>query len=325
VRLGLVGAGEVARLHAEAASNLPGVTIAAVCDPRPVADRFGVRAFSDHRAMFEAGGLDGVIVTAPHTLHAPITVDAARHGLHVLVEKPMATTVNDCLLMQDACSRYGVRLAVGHVVHFLPALRQAREIIASGNIGSPVMIAERRTARYDPATRPGWFFDPALAGGGIVMNVGIHSIDKAQWLAASPAVQVLGYVVQKPELQVETEALALLRLANDVRVSLSLAGTGLPFHDETEVVCTEGALTLSRTNGLWIHREHDSRQLSAASEADLTIAFRDQLADFVAACNDDREPEVGGDYGRSVVQTAVGIYTSARLDERVAVGELARA
>ncbi|WP_433017575.1 Gfo/Idh/MocA family protein [Kribbella sp. CA-294648] len=327
-RLGLVGAGGVALLHAEAAAAQPEVEVTAVCDPRfeaagELAARTGALAFNDHLVMFESCELDGIVVTAPHTLHASITVDAARHGLHVLVEKPMATSISDCLMMIDACTQYGVRLGVGHVIHFLPAVAKARRLLIAGELGKPLTMTERRTAHYSPESRPAWFFDPALAGGGIVMNVGIHCIDKAQWLGAAPATRVLGHVVRKPALAVETEALALLQLQNGLRVSLSLAGTGLPFHDETEIVCEQGALRLSRRDGLWIYRDSEGTQLLRAAEAEIGTAFADQLADFVEACREDRDPAVGGGYGQSVVATALAIYESSELGDQVAVPHVA--
>lgn len=319
-RVGLVGAGAVARLHAEAAASLPEVEIVAACDPRlEVAGELAGLAFRDHLAMFESCKLDAVVVTAPHSLHAPITVDAARHGLHVLVEKPMATSVKDCLLMIETCKQYGVRLGVGHVIHFLPGVARARQLLTEGQLGTPLTIAERRAAHYAPGSRPAWFFDRELAGGGIVMNVGIHSIDKAHWLGGAAATRVFGHVVQKPSYTVETEALALLQLANGVRASVSLAGTGLPFQDETEIVCADGALRLSRRDGLWIYRGSEEVQLLVANESEIGSAFRDQLADFVEACREDREPAIDGEYGRSVVATALAIYESSELGEQIAV------
>jgi len=323
-RLGLVGAGGVALLHADAVALLPDIEVTAVCDPRfeaavELAARTGALAFNDHTVMFDSADLDAVVVTAPHALHASITVAAARHGLHVLVEKPMATSVSDCLRMIDACTQYGVQLGVGHVIHFLPGVVEARRLLLAGELGAPLMITERRTAHYSPGSRPAWFFDPELAGGGIVMNVGIHSIDKAQWLGDAPATRVLAHTVRKPSLAVETEAVALLQLQNGVRVSLSLVGTGLPFQDETEIVCEQGALRLSRRDGLWVYRNSEGTRLLPAAEAEIGTAFAEQLADFVAACRENRAPGVDGDYGRSVIATALAIYESAGSAELVAV------
>ncbi|MCW3814372.1 Gfo/Idh/MocA family oxidoreductase [Micromonospora sp. DR5-3] len=316
-RVGVVGAGSVAALHLDAAAGLPEVEVAAVCDVRlPAAEQlaagFGARAYADHTAMFAAGGLDGVLVTAPHSLHAPITVDAAAAGLHVLVEKPMATTLEDGQRMIDACATHGVRLAVGHVLHFLPTVREAWRILRSGSLGRPVVITERRTARYERGSRPDWFFDPVLAGGGILMNVGTHSIDKAQWLGDAPATSVHGYVWNRPGAEVETESVGLLELANGVRVVLSVTGTGLPFRDETEVVCEHGALRLSRSDGLWTYRGDDAVQVVTPEQDDIVVAFREQLADFVASCRDGRTPAVDAAYGQSVVATALALYESAQ-------------
>lgn len=337
-RLGVVGAGSVAALHLDAAAGLPGVDVVAICDVRLEAaeqlasgvgaraelSRSAVQAYSDHAEMFASGELDGVVVTAPHSLHAPITLDAAAAGLHVLVEKPMATTLADCRRMIQASHRRGVRLAVGHVLHFLPTVREAKRILGSGQLGQPVVISERRAAHYGRGSRPEWFFDPVLAGGGIVMNVGTHSIDKAQWLGDAPTSKVLGYVWSQPGIGVETESVGLLELANGVRVTLSVTGTGLPFQDETEVVCEQGALRLSRRDGLWTYQGDEAVQVAAAGQDDVVAAFAEQLADFVASCVEGRAPAVDGEYGQSVVATALAVYESAERADTVRVPPLTR-
>lgn len=328
-RLGLVGAGGITAQHLDAATALPGVQVTAVCDvrfeaARQSAARHGARAYADHRQMFAQSTLDGVVITVPHSLHARITLDAAAAGLHVLVEKPMATTVADCRAMTEGCAQAGVQLAVGHVLHFLPSVREAERILRSGRLGAPVMITERRTADYAPGSRPDWFFDPEVAGGGIVMNVGTHSIDKAQWLAAAPATGVTAQVWRKPGVAVEADSVGLLTLANGVRVALSVTGTGLPFHDETEVVCEKGALRLSRSDGLWMFAGTDATQVVPPDEDDIAAAFRDQLADFVDSCRTGRGPAVDGGYGTSVVAAALAMYESARLGTHVPVETVER-
>ncbi|MFS8478614.1 MAG: Gfo/Idh/MocA family oxidoreductase [Micromonosporaceae bacterium] len=325
-RLGIVGAGSVAALHLDAAAQA-GVEVVAICDVRPaaarrMADRHGLRAYTEHTEMFAAGDLDGVVVTAPHALHAPITIDAAAAGLHVLVEKPMATTLADCRRMIEACEKHQVRLAVGHVLRFLPPIREAKRILASGRLGRPMVINERRTATYEPGSRPEWFFDPAMAGGGIVMNVGIHSIDKVQWLADGLVVRVVARSFSRAGLGVETESVGLLELANGVWAALIITSAGLPFQDETEVICEHGALRLSRRDGLWTYQDGQETQVVAPHHDEVPTAFRDQLADFVAACRADRAPAVDGEYGQSVVATVLAMYESAGRANAVPVPDL---
>lgn len=327
LRLGIVGAGTIARSHVAAVATLPDVTIAAIADVEPaaagrLAAACGAAAHPDHDAMFRGGGLDAVVIAAPHALHAPITRDAAAAGLHVLVEKPVATSLADATAMIDACRTAGVVLAVGHVLHFVPGLIAARRLLRSGDLGTPLAAVDRRTATYLPESRPAWFFDPVAAGGGVVLNVGIHSIDRMQWLLDAPAVRVAGRIATRDGLGVETEALALLELAGGVPATLTLTGTGLPFTDRAEVVCTGGALRLSLADGIQVYpTAGEGRELAAAGDDGLATAFAAQLADFVHACRSGQPPAVGGEYGRAVLATALAVYRSARTGDFVPVNQ----
>ncbi|TDD63235.1 Gfo/Idh/MocA family oxidoreductase [Kribbella antibiotica] len=313
IRLGLVGAGSVAGLYVEAAAGLPELAITAVCDVRreaaqALAAPLDARVYDDHRAMFAAGNLDAVVITSPHSLHTPMAEDAAAAGLHVLMEKPMATTVADCRRMIKVCADSGVRLAIGNLQRFVPAVRQAAEILRSGQLGRPLLITERRAVRYDPESRPAWFFDPELAGGGIMMNIGGHSIDKAQVLTGEKVVAVNARIWRRPGIAVETEASGVMELSGDIQLTFSITSTGLPPQDETEVVCENGALRLSHTGGLWMFRDGQAVHLKDRTGHDeIVTAFRDQLVDFTGS----ETPSVTGDYGLSVVAAVQAVYDSA--------------
>ncbi|MGW5636551.1 Gfo/Idh/MocA family protein [Streptomyces sp. NPDC003832] len=288
--------------------------ITAVCDTRRAAAEHlappGARVFTDHLRMFGTGGLDAVIITAPHSLHMPMTLAAAAAGLHVLVEKPMATTVADCTAMMDACRRAGVLLAVAHVIHFDPVARQAHRLITSGRHGSPVLINHRRSSHYSPGSRPAWFFDPVSAGGGIVLNVGTHGLDRIQWFGGAPVTRVNGTVRGRAGLEVETDALAMVDLANGVTAGVSLTSRGAPYFDETEVMLDEATLRVSHHDGLTLMRSGRSEQLADAVTGH-EQAFREQLEGFVAAVSGRDGRYVDGAYGRSVVAAALALYASA--------------
>ncbi|MFD0663680.1 Gfo/Idh/MocA family protein [Thermocatellispora tengchongensis] len=294
--MGIVGAGTIAELHVAAARQLASqVKVVAVCDVRAdaaekLAAEAGARVYTDHLAMFAAGGLDAVVITVPHALHAPITLDAAAAGLHVLLEKPIATRHEDGVRMIEACRAAGVTFAVGHVLRFVPTLRAAAGYLASGAVGEVMVASERRTADYTDASRPRWFLDPEMAGGGIVLNVGTHSIDKLQMLVGSPVTHVTGHVAARPGVAVETEAVALLRHADGTRATLSVTGTGLPFTDETEIVCAEGAVRISRGEGVWSFRGGVATQIAAPESGEMNRAFAAQLADFARACEEEPSP-----------------------------------
>ena len=125
MRIGLIGAGAVAPFHARAAELISDVRLSAVCDlDRATAERAATDSqaavFTDYRTLLDSDTVDAVIVNTPHGLHHQMVLDAAERGLHVLVEKPLATTVADCDEMVRACATAGVTMVVGHIQHFLP-------------------------------------------------------------------------------------------------------------------------------------------------------------------------------------------------------------
>lgn len=323
-RIGVLGAGGVGAAHVHAAAGAAEYEIAAICDThRPTAQALAgpaaIPVYSDHRTMFAEAALDAVVVAAPHALHAPMTVEAARAGLHVLVEKPMATTAEDCALMERACAEAGTLLAVAHVIHFHPVVREARSLIASGRYGGPLLITHRRSSHYEPGSRPPWFFDRAVAGGGIVLNVGTHGLDRIQLFADSTVRRVSGVVRGRPGLEVETDALALVELDNGINASVALTSRGMPYVDETEVVLDEATLRISATEGLFVLRDGQATCLLKAEPGHQQQAFRDQLDGFVAAARGGAGAYVDGAYGRGVVAAALAVYASAELGQRVDV------
>lgn len=314
-RIGLLGAGAVGAHHVRAAAGAGGYAIAAICDVRREAAEAlaapGVEVYDDYRTMITEANLDGVIITTPHALHAQQVVQAAEAGLHVLVEKPMATTVEDCSRMIEVCRDAGVLLAVAHVIHFDPVARETRALIASGEFGDPLLIAHRRSAHYEPNSRPAWFFDPILAGGGIVLNVGTHGLDRIQWFGGGTVRRVSSVVRGREGIDVETDSLALIELANGVTASVVLTSRGTPYYDETDVVMPEVTLRVSASDGLLLLRDGNITTLVEAGPSHLRTAFRSQLDGFVSAARGDGGEYIDGAYGRSVVSAALAVYQAA--------------
>jgi predicted dehydrogenase len=314
-RIGLVGAGAVGAHHVRAAAGPESYAITAICDVRREAAEElaapGVEVYDDYRAMIDEANLDAVIITTPHALHAQQVVEAAAAGLHVLVEKPMATTLEDCSRMIEVCRDAGVLLAVAHIIHFDPVAREARSLIASGEFGAPLLIAHRRSAHYEPNSRPAWFFDPVLAGGGIVLNVGTHGLDRIQWFGGGTVRRVSSVVRGREGIDVETDSLALVELANGVTASIVLTSRGTPYYDETDVVMQEVTLRVSATDGLLLLRDGTTTTLVDAGPGHLKTAFRAQLDGFVSAARGGDGEYVDGSYGRSVVSAALAVYQAA--------------
>lgn len=330
IRLGIIGAGAVGVLHAEAARDCTGVKVTAVCDlvestAATVAGPLGAAVFTDHRSLIDSRLVDAVVVNTPHALHTAIVLDAAAAGLHVLVEKPMATSVADCQVMEAACSDAGVVLFVGHVQHFLPSMVAAKAALEEGRIGPLLMVDDRRSTDYRPGSRPAWFFDLAVSGGGVFVNIGAHCVDRLLWLTGGRAATVVGSAAYRESHPVETDVLARVELDSGLAGHISVTSVGLPPHDELVVVGEDGAVTVSRGAGATLHPYSGPGAgipvvLAEESAHDIPRAFRDQLRAFLAAVRGEQTPAVPAAHGRHVVEVIQAVYRSCATGAPVAVG-----
>ena len=172
LRAGIVGCGGISRSHAAAYSHLDGVELVALCDINRAAlderaNEHGVAGrYGDYEEMFGRERLDIVSVCTHAPLHAPVTLAAARAGVHVLCEKPLALDLEHADRMRAACMAAGVELAVSHQFRFTPLFRQAKEWIAAGRIG------ELRSIREVGKGRPAGFE---------LMEMGVHYFDEMEF------------------------------------------------------------------------------------------------------------------------------------------------
>jgi len=290
--------------------------IAAVCDidaaaARRAAAGTAAAVFTDHRAMLDAGLVDAVIVNTPHALHLPMAADVAAAGAHVMVEKPMATTLQDCDRIASVCADAGVALTVGHIQHFMPDKLAARKIIDSGELGAVRLIRDNRSTDYRPGTRSPWFFSPTIAGGGVLINIGGHCLDRSLWLGGGRALEVLASTVNRFDSPVETDGGMLVRLDNGVSVTISVISDPATRGDRMTIVCDRGVIELDPRVGTTVQVDGRSRSLHVAGEGDIQRAFTAQLADF-AAVVDGAEPAVPLAHARHVVEIVLAAYDSAR-------------
>lgn len=135
-------------------------------------------------------GVDAVFIASVNAAHAEQTIRAAAAGKHVLCEKPLATTVEDCRRMVDACRANQVRLMTAYRKHFEPGSVALKELITSGQLGRLRHIFSTYTEIVDPIKGPSWQLNPRLAGGGSLMDIGIYCVNIMGWLAGSSPIAV---------------------------------------------------------------------------------------------------------------------------------------
>jgi predicted dehydrogenase len=197
LRVGVVGVGWAGRQHLAAYDAVPGVEVAAVAALEAtargeVAARFGVeRHFERWEDLLEIEGLDAVSVAAPTFLHAPVSIAALKRGIHVLCEKPLARTVAEGTAMVEAARRAGRVLDVAFNKRRRGDIRKLQEIVAAGRLGSPYYA---KTWWMRGRGIPGlgsWFTRAELAGGGPLLDIGVHVLDYALFVLGGPTVRAV--------------------------------------------------------------------------------------------------------------------------------------
>jgi len=197
LRLGLIGCGEIGTLRAQAIDRMPGFRLRAVADAdldraRRVSFHYGNMLETDWRTLVRRDDLDAVVISTPPPLHAEMCIEALENGKHVLCEKPLARTPEECQQILTVAQQSGRVLATGFNYRFYPAIVKAREILDSGLIGE---LDHIRSYAGHPGgrefTHP-WVHDVKVMGGGALLDNGIHMIDLTRYFLGEVA-EVKGY------------------------------------------------------------------------------------------------------------------------------------
>jgi UDP-N-acetylglucosamine 3-dehydrogenase len=180
LKIAVVGAGAMGARHLKKLTELPGVVVGGLVDPDPATDmqatEIGVPRFDDLAALLAAGPLDAVCVATPTPTHHLMVRQAVDAGLHVLVEKPIAATLEEADELIAAAERAGVILAVGHIERHNPVVRELRQLIADGTLGTVSSVLARRVGGVPPK-------EPITD---VIIDLAVHDID------------VIGYLLNEP-------------------------------------------------------------------------------------------------------------------------------
>jgi predicted dehydrogenase len=342
---GIIGAGNIARLHAQAIRAMeasdPGVRLRAflAATPErvgPLAAQYGVDGMVDAQAFFARPDIHVVIICTPSGTHADLGVEAAAAGKHVVVEKPIDVSLAAAQRLIAACDTARVRLGVIFQSRFLPAVALIKQAIERGRFGQLYLVDAYvkwfRTAAYYEAAR--WRGTKALDGGGALINQAIHTVDLAQYFAG-PAASVFGHTDRKRHaIESEDTALALVKYrggaAGVIEATTSVApgfSRRVELHGERGSVILDGNdISVWQLSGEGEEEVELARLRAQAKDAsdgssnpmnlDIT-AHKQQLEDFVAALRDGRAPAIDGREGLRALAVVLAIYASAASGEKV--------
>ncbi|NLE75434.1 MAG: Gfo/Idh/MocA family oxidoreductase [Chloroflexi bacterium] len=303
IRVALVGAGRISRVHARSLRLLPDVAPAGVFDPDPgqaqrLADELGVAAFPTLEALWAAPQVDAVALCSPLWVHHEQVLGAARAGKHIFCEKPIALTLPEADEMLAAAKEAGVVFMVGHVVRYMAEYARIQALAAQGLLGEIRTIYAARLSGISAGSWQGWMLQPGK--GLAALDAHIHDLDYIQWLMG-PTQQVQASGWQFPS-GTWAHATSWLRCDNGrVAVAEGSFGVplGFPFTMTLRVIGSEGAASFSfegqdyatpYRKTLALYRQGREPETLDTTPID---PYREEMREFLDCIREGRQPERG--------------------------------
>lgn len=318
INIGIIGCGKMAGAHIAALAHIPTARVTAVCDVdeakrNELAEKTGARAYMSYVEMTEKEALQLVMICLPPGMHGVCARHCAEKGINIFLEKPMGIDSGDCRAMIEECKKYGVMLWVGHMQCYSLENRIAKEIIDSGEYGKLIAINEFRCCEYPKETSPKWIMDRKIAGGGMLFNLGSHTIDMAQFLGGS-RVDAAACSANFLENGTENMASGFLKLENGVAVTFNLIGSCKHRKYQIELYLTEGQIRISP----WERVEACGKDGIFKTVASTKEIYENdekgwqyyQLCDVVKGA-ETGTAKVPGEYGLAIIECLEALYRSA--------------
>jgi predicted dehydrogenase len=322
LRVAVIGAGQMGTYHLETYERIDGAEVVAIVEPdetvaRARVGRRPIAWFADHEQLFERGDVDAVSVCTPSTHHARVAMDALRAGLHVLVEKPIATSLEDALRMAAAARAADRKLMVGHVERFNPAVAKVAALIEEGRIGT---VYRAHATRVGPL--------PArISDAGVAVDLATHDLDIMQVVLGRDITSVFAEGASLRHPSQEDLLTCLLRFGDDGPFGLLDANWLSPEkRRELTVIGERGMLTASYiTQDVWLTEcaeaptswDELARVRGDAEGSALRFALRrveplrQEHEAFVACIRDDTPEPVSAYDGCRTLIAALAIRESA--------------
>ncbi len=349
IKTAIIGCGKVGDLHAAALKTLPESEFVAACDMNQeradkFAAKYGAKGYTTIEEMVDKAGVQAVVICTPHPVHADPCIKAANLGLHVLTEKPLASTLADCDAMIKACKDNKVKLAGMCQRRLYEPVQRVRKAIDDGKIGTPAfgtvnMLGWRDKAYYESDP---WRGKWKAEGGGVLVNQAPHQLDLLQWFMG-PIVELYGVWsnLNHPYIEVEDTAVAIIRFKSGAIGNIIVSNAQKPgIYGKVQVHGTNGNSVGVQTDGgamfiagmssiaeppvndVWnvpgeekmldTWKAEDSERFNSINP--MEHYHRLQVQDFLQAIIQNKDPMITGEEARKTVELFTGIYRSQKVN-----------
>jgi UDP-N-acetylglucosamine 3-dehydrogenase len=299
-RVGVIGVGAMGKHHTRLYSELESVELVGVADVNDraaaeVAAEYNTEAFTDGESLLKCD-LDAVSIAVPTSLHKEVALKAANQGVHMLIEKPIADSQSSAEAIIAAVRRENLKLMIGHIERFNPAILKLKELISTGELGQVLSISCRRVGPFPPRIRDV----------GIIIDLAVHDIDAISYLYGERAQNVYAIGGNSFHTKEDHASIILLYAGNKSGIvetnwltphkirKLTVTGTGGVAHADY----------LEQSLEIW--REEAVR----AVEIEKQEPLKNELEHFLHAIVHDEEPSPSGEEGKYALQVAVSAIKS---------------
>ncbi|MBX4216255.1 Gfo/Idh/MocA family oxidoreductase, partial [Candidatus Parcubacteria bacterium] len=192
-KIGIVGMGKMGILHGALLRELPGIELTAVAESSPLVVRAfrsllpSIAYFSSYEKMIAEADLDALVIATPSASHVPIALLGLDRGLDLFIEKPLSNDLASAKALQARAAKEGIVSMVGYCLRYVPTFEKAREAVRSGRIGEVREITGEMYIADVLSPQKGWRYNPAVSGGGVIIDFTVHMLDLLHWFFGRPA------------------------------------------------------------------------------------------------------------------------------------------
>lgn len=328
IRIGIVGSGFMGRTNAETIAryvkNAEMVAVAGGSRAGSLAADYGVAAEKSLEDLLARKDVDAVLISTPHASHAAEAIAAAKAGKHILLDKPMAATLQECDQILNAVREANVKLMIMFGQRFRTCNIEAHRLVQAGAIGKVRMIQEQILASGGLGSLPPWQSQPKNRG--IFIGHAVHNIDRIRWVTDSEITSVSAQVQRDPASGNEVSTMALFSLSNGAMATLwaswDIAKPAFPRSASSALIAGDtGNLDLDAYGELRLGDAGGWKVVATQAPIDWAgdgmfspvrmAAYQAQHQEFINSILEDRSPSVTGEDGRAAVAVAEAAYLSA--------------
>ena len=347
LKVGIVGVGGISELHIAGYRRNPNVELYAFCDInekrlQEKGKKYGItRLYTDVNEMVKLEELDAVSVCTWNSAHAPCTIAALNAGKHVLCEKPMAMNADEAIAMEEAAKKSGKMLQIGFVRRFGNDCAILKQFVDNGDFGEIYYAKATYTRRH--GCPGGWFCDKKRSGGGPLIDLGVHVIDLARYIAGCPKpVSAYGVTFNKlgnrPDIRmrpdecvnpeaaqksdVEDFASALIRFDNGFTIAIEASfDMNLPGENNIVLLGTKAGATVSPDIRLYTNNNGYMTNVTfdMPTALDFNGLFEREIDDFVDCLLTGRKSNAPAEDGVALMKILSAIYKSAETGNEVKI------